>query len=475
MARIALTGGAYQARSIIASAQRQLNLYAEPMPEGQGEPAPMAYYPMPGLRRLGTAPGGRGWRGLYQAGNGAVYGVSGPTVWLINRGTAPWTFTSLGTITAGLTTPVGMVDNGVEMIIVDGSPNGWTVTLATNAFAVIADTDFAGGVTVDYLDTFFVSSIPGTAQFQVSDSLAATYDPLWIVKKAGFSDRLTGLRVAKRELWLIGEQTTEIWFVKGGADFPLETMPGVFVDHGCLAPYSIAQIDDAVIWLSHDRFGRGVVLMGRSYKAQRISTFAIEAEIATYANTNDAIGYTFGIAGHEFYQLTFPSADKTWVFDLTTGLALEASWIDGDGLEHRHRGQVARLIDDEVVVGDWENGNIYALDLATATDNGAPIKRVRSFPHMVADGKRMMYRQFLADMQVAIPAVGDTEVWLDWSDDRGVSFGNPVLQSLGLTGEYRTSVQFQRLGMARDRVFRLTWNSNHALQGAFVEAQAAAS
>lgn len=32
----ALTGGAYQARSVIASAQRSVNLFSEPMPQGQG-------------------------------------------------------------------------------------------------------------------------------------------------------------------------------------------------------------------------------------------------------------------------------------------------------------------------------------------------------------------------------------------------------------------------------------------------------
>jgi uncharacterized membrane protein len=66
---------------------------------------------------------------------------------------------------------------------------------------------------------------------------------------------------------------------------------------------------------------------------------------------------------------------------------------------------------------------------------------------------------------------------LDWSDDRGHSFGNPVSQSMGEAGEYRTSVQFQRLGMARDRVFRLSWSvaAPTALQGCFVDVTPAES
>lgn len=68
-------------------------------------------------------------------------------------------------------------------------------------------------------------------------------------------------------------------------------------------------------------------------------------------------------------------------------------------------------------------------------------------------------------------------VFLECSDDRGRSYGEPVGQSMGRTGEYRTSVQWRRLGMARDRVFRLSWSvpAPTALQGAWLEATPAGS
>lgn len=68
-------------------------------------------------------------------------------------------------------------------------------------------------------------------------------------------------------------------------------------------------------------------------------------------------------------------------------------------------------------------------------------------------------------------------VSLDWSDDRGHSWGNPVTISIGEAGEYINSLQWQRLGMARDRVFRLTWSSPTAtvLQGAWIDATPAGS
>lgn len=64
------------------------------------------------------------------------------------------------------------------------------------------------------------------------------------------------------------------------------------------------------------------------------------------------------------------------------------------------------------------------------------------------------------------------QVFLEWSDDRGHSWSNPVGQTIGATGEYRAVPQWQRLGMARDRVFRISWSAPvpTALLGAYITA-----
>ncbi len=69
----------------------------------------------------------------------------------------------------------------------------------------------------------------------------------------------------------------------------------------------------------------------------------------------------------------------------------------------------------------------------------------------------------------------ENKVYLAWSDDRGHSFGNPVGAALGNGGEYRTSLQWQRLGMARDRVFQIQWSCPNAtaLLGAWIETKPA--
>ena len=68
-------------------------------------------------------------------------------------------------------------------------------------------------------------------------------------------------------------------------------------------------------------------------------------------------------------------------------------------------------------------------------------------------------------------------VFLEWSDDRGRTWSNPVGVDPGALGEYRTSLAWRRCGMARDRCFRLTWSTPMAtaLQGAWVTAEPAGS
>lgn len=443
MTKVALKGGAYQSHSVIAAAQRCLNLYPETGPttaassgasvSNIGEPSVVAHYPTPGTRLLGSIGTGP-IRGIRQCSTGGVYVVSGDTLYLVNVG--DWSGTPLGTLTPGIRTPVSMVDNGLDMVVVDGSANGWTVTLADNTFAQINDPNgmFIGADRVDYLDTFFIFNKPGTPQFYISGSLAVTFDSLDFANKAAYSDLLMTTVVCKRLIYLVGERTTEIWYESGETfsttagqsasvseatavvAFQFAPMQSeVFVDHGTVAKYSPAVYDNYMFWLTRDRQGQGAVHAIAGYESKRVSTFAIEQEIAGYDRIWDAIGFCYRLGGHAYYVLTFPHADKTWVYDIITGLWHEWGWIDSNGSEHRHRANCYFAVNDLGVVGDWQNGNIYVLDHRVFTDNGGPIKRVRAFPHMLADGKRVFYRQFLADLETG------------WAPEVPVSFVIPPM------------------------------------------------
>ena len=512
MARIQLKSGAYQSRSIISGAQRSVNLYAEANPDDEQAPVPITTYPTPGLTPLVQLPDVTAVRGLYRATNDEVYAVCGGSVYTIS---ASWTPTKIGNI-AAKSTPVCLQDNGLCLVIVDGSATGYVVDLTSSPRAVqkIQDQNFLGAVKAGYLDTYFLFNVPGTNQWFISLSnmtatMAATFgsgtafNPLNVVAKTGGADPLSTLVCVHREAWLLGTRTSEVWIDAGTPDFPLGELPGVFIEHGCIAPYSVAAHDNIPFWLSQDKDGQGIVVMGVGYNAQRISTHAIEQYFTGYPTLSDAIGFCYQMQGHIFYVLAFPTANMTWVYELASKQWHQWASIDSSGNLNRHRSNCATSAFGLNVCGDYQNGYIYQIDPNAFTDNGVSIPRIRTFPHMLDDGRRLSYKSFIADLQSGqlsggawqqTPEVlGDFNsdfnsdfyktqhalqlpiASLRWSDTHGASWSNPMRQLFGTTGQYSTSVKWSRLGMARDRLFELSWSTpaQTALNGAFVEVEEA--
>jgi hypothetical protein len=526
MTRVALTSGSYEARSVIASAARSVNLFAESNPKDA--PAPFTFYGCPGLTSLvkpvAKAPG----RGLYWANNGALYYVTGSTVYIVRAETTTpftWSMTKVGSI-ASSSGRVSMVDNGTTLVIVDGSALGYQVDLVSNQLKPInavnnnPDPPTAGAVfafygadRVDIIDGFMVLNQPGTRNFYSTYLNEVKFDSLFFAAKNGYSDNLVTIIVMKREIWLVGERTSEIWFDAGAADFPFQIMPGPFVQHGCIAKSSIAQANGSAFWLSQDQNGQAIVVRTEGYDAKRISNFALETAMAKYPKVTDAEAFTFQQRGHTFYQINFPSADRSWRWDETVPDQWhEPLWTDVNGVEHRHRAACSAFAYGKNVVADWETGELYALDPENHTDNGAPMHYRRGFPHMVGDGKQVIYPGFTLDVEAATglgtvdppgpfplltgasgvnsaPPIdaGPVEdallagpaplqataplVYLRWSDDRGRTYGNPIPQSLGAQGDYRAQPQWNRLGRARDRVFEIygVIPGRFAVMGAFLD------
>jgi hypothetical protein len=466
MAKVDLLGGAYTARSLIADAQRCVNLYPEKNAEGSA--APFTHHLTPGLVTVATAPTLAPCRGLYFTTQGELYGVYGSYFYHISD---TWVFTQLTVLTSRLH-PVSMRDNGIELMLVDGTPKGYVVNLATRVLTEISNPAFYGADRVDVLDNFFILNKPNSPIFYISENLTSSFNALDFASKTGRADPLQAAIVIHRELWLIGTQTTEIWYNSGAAAFPFERISGAFISSGAIARYSIAKIGIAVFFLSQDEEGRAIVARGRAYTIERVSTRAIEAELASYTKVDDAIGMTYQILGHNFYKLSFPVAQKTWVYDETEGLWHEELWIDENGDEFRDRANAVVNAFGKHYVGDRQNGKIYRLDEKSFTHDGSPIVRIRSMPHLVADGKRITYPRFVANMDTGNNLSTDTSLLtLRWSDTRGHSWGEGLTQSLGLTGEYGVTPAWHRLGEARDRVFELRWSGDlfTALNGAFID------
>ena len=469
MPQIQLVQGAYEARSVIANAQRCINLYPEQ--NTKDAEVPYTHYCTPGLTFLAQGNVAE-VRQLYTASNGLLFAVIGSTVYYVPDN---FVLQALGTITSqsGL---VSMYDNKFTLIILDGSQQGWSVDLSSLAFDVFNPSGFLGGNQIRYIDTFLVSSTLN-ANMQASDSGTTTYNssPASIATIAGDADRLQIIDVVHKEIWAFGNRTTEVWTDVGATPFPFQSIPGVFLQHGIAALRSLAKWGLNIFFLSQDNNGQALIMQGTAYKADIVSTPAISDAIGKYTTISDAIGFCYQQGSHIFYMLSFPTANATWCYDLSTQLWHERGYLDQNGVLGRHRANCVAQAYNKTIVGDWQNGMLYQFDLNNYTDNGDAILRLRSFPHLVNDGDRVSYTNFMADIEVGTeidPSI-DPQITLRWSNDRGVSYGNGLQQSLGLSGQYRTVPSWSRLGFARDRVFELSWTAAcaAALNGAWIQVE----
>jgi hypothetical protein len=451
-----ILGSTYVARSVNAADARMVNLFPEIVPEGGKEPAFLMR--APGLRLL-AAVGLGPIRGLWSYG-GYGYAVSGNSLYKIDSN---YTSTLLGTVIG--TGPVSMSDNGTQLFVAANGPS-YIYNATTNVFQQITDPDFPGAVTVGFLDGYFVFNEPNSQKVWVTSLLdGLSVDPLDFASAEGSPDGLVSLIVDHREAWLFGTNSVEVWYDAGNVAFPLQRIQGAFNEIGCVAPYSVAKLDNSIFWLGADARGRGIVYRANGYTGVRVSTHAIEWQIQQYGNLSDAIGYTYQQDGHSFYVLIFPTANTTWVYDAATQAWHErAGWSNGSFTRHRSNCQMA--FNSEVIVGDFENGNIYAFDLDDYSDNGQIQKWLRSWralPTGQNNLKRTAHHSLQLDVESGVGLnVGqgsDPEVMLRWSDDGGHTWSNYHTAKIGKIGEYYRRVFWRRLGMTlklRDRVYELS-------------------
>ena len=436
-----------------------VNLYPEIIPEGGKEPAYLQR--CPGLRLLvtvGTGP----IRGLWvlQSDPSTAFVVSGNTLYKIDQS---FVAAALGSI-AG-TGPVSMADNGTQVFIAANGPS-YIYNNATNVLGAISDPDFPGAVTVGYLDGYFVFNEPNSQRLWITALLDGTsIDATEFASAEGLPDNIVGIIVDHREVWVFGTNSVEVWYDAGGADFPLARIQGAFNEIGCLAAFSIAKLDNGVFWLGKDARGQGIVYRANGYTGQRISTHAVEWQIQQYGDLSGTIGYTYQQDGHSFYVLVFPGADTTWVYDVAT-----SAWHERAGWQNsqftRHRGNCQMAFANQIVVGDYQNGNLYAFDPEVYADNSQIQRWLRSWralPTGQNDLKRTAHHTLQLDCESGVGLNtgqgSDPQVMLRWSDDGGHTWSNEHWAGMGKIGEYQRRVFWRRLGMTlklRDRVYEIS-------------------
>lgn len=376
-------GGSYTSQSPLADCARTVNWYPERV-DGPGAMNVLALYPTPGQQAF-TTTADLGGRGAFTMASRTHF-VMGAGVYEV-FGTA--SATKRGTVVQD-NNPASMTYNGSagnQLCIASGGTL-YYLNLTTNGLS--ATTGVTKGLQVGMIDGYFVSFDNTTNRIYVSplNDTTGTWDATNFAQRSTQPDPWQAMIITPPDVWLIGEQTGDVWYDAGTSPFPLAPRSGVTFRFGIVAPFSLAAIGNTVLWLARDKDGAGVVVQTRGYSPQPVSSKALETAISGYARTSsitDAEAFTYKQEGHDFYVLRFPSANATWVYD--PSLPPSVAWHERgtwDSAANRFdvwRPRVHTYAFGQHLVGDATTGAINTMDVTYGSEaDGMAIRRLRIPP-----------------------------------------------------------------------------------------------
>lgn len=445
--RIPLLGAHYSTDAPENNSRQLVNWYLEE--DSFGGAYQSIAKPTPGLDVFATISGTE-VRGIFEH-KELLYTVVDNKFYSVNSAGAETLIGSLLSST-GLVS-IAAIDD--EIMIVDGS-SGYTYVLSTTTFAQITDVDLPSNPEiVTAQDSYFIVLSPSTGKFFISSlNDGQTWSALDFATAEGSPDDLVTCISDRRELWLLGERTTEIWFNTGGS-FPFERVSGVFIQHGCAAKHSLAQGDNTLFWLAKNKSGDSYVVRTDGLNAIVISSRAITDEIAEMTTISDAFAYVYQQSGHEFYVLTFPTEGETFCYDASTGQWHKRTSFNSISQEYgRHRSSSFAFCYGKELVGDFSSGKIYAFNNETYTDNGTVILRTLISAPIFNGNKWMTIHNLEINFKKGVGLVSgqgnDPQAMLRISKDGGRTWGNSLWRSPGALGTYTANALWNRLGSTKN-------------------------
>lgn len=491
--QIELIGASFELKQKNLSSQRTINFILKQVNDA-GVKSPKFLAPSPGAMiqlPIGTALA-EDCRGLYYSSSGPaptleprLYGVWGETVYRLNAAlTAAYV---LGTVAPG-SGPVSMCDNGFVFVVADGvklwkfplldvdAGAGVLTSIQLPEAAGVVPTTLIKPTHVAFLGQRLIVNSSQTNQWYFTD-LPTAEDPALFqadnfYSAESSSDPIRALMCSNGSLWLYGYRSYEIWRSGGtNQDDPFSFVGGSQSSIGIAAPNSLATINNYIFWLGSSDVGACGVYMGNSTSAERITTPAIEDQISMITDVSEAIGWCYSEKGYMYYVLSFPTANRTFVYETVT-----ATWTE----RLRMDGVSAGWKVSPYAYGVFANGAIYcgligghAPALCKLSDSiytefdGSPIVRQRTTQVYFEEFNRIQTQELVVDCEVGTTELlvgqgSDPQLQLEVSKDGGNSYGNIVAKSVGKQGNYRKIVRWNTCTTGRAITYRLTFAENCA-------------
>jgi hypothetical protein len=444
-------GPSNPSQSVQADCEKLVNWYVERV-ESAAAPTGAALYPTPGQRNFLTT---------VDVEPRAIYGVGGRCFGVV--GTGFYEFFADGTdakrgIVASDLFPATISYNGISggHLFITSGGNGYCFVLATNALTTVLTGEATMGGMINSRFLAFNISNGKVRMSALNDG--TTWDPTLFFQRSQAADPWQTMIVNPPEIWLIGEQTGEVWYDAGLFPQPFTPIPGAFFKYGTAAPFSGGVAGEYVTWLARTKDGQGTIVAAKGYVPQAISNFAVETALSGFARTAtlaDAELLVQESEGHLFANFSFPTARRTWTCDLSMGMLWHerGRWDRANNSFDVWSPRVHTYAFNKHLVGNRGTGSIAVLDVTYGSEaDGAPIRRVRIPPPLWASSRERLVVSRLelkaeTGLGLASGQGADPQVMLrtsmnakTWSSER--------LASAGKQGDYDRQIAWTQCGSA---------------------------
>jgi hypothetical protein len=457
---VPLFGSGVAGKSFVVTRQRRVNTYYET--RADGDKAKVVVYGTPGLQLAFTVNGLT--RALFGPTESTLYAIVGNQFQSLSAPATPGALANV-LYAAGIGTASGlasMASNPAasQIVTVDGSSgyvfSGGVLAPLTAAWFV------PGAQTVTNVGGYFVTEIAGTAQFAVSNLNDATAgSALSFASFAAFPDVVAAVDNLGGNLIGFCQQHIEFWQATGTPppSQPFAPIQSATTQIGLAAVFSRAHIDNALVFLGETTAGTR-----RVYRMDGYTMAPISEEIDYIINQpgfvfQDAVALAYQRDKHPFYQLTFPTMNRSFLFDLSTNIPSEAQSGITTATPIRHTANLSSYYAGDTLLTDYASGNIYRMVDTQYTDNGTPVLREIITKHHVKGFNRFRVPQLYIDMETGVGTSSgqglNPMLSIECSKDNGRTWLEARLIPMGPQGQYIARINARRFGMSRVFTWRI--------------------
>lgn len=444
--KIKVFGEGVYAKSAVVTRQRRVNVYLEVRKDA--ERSSLVAYGTPGLVLAFNVSTPYSYPARNILGNPtALYEVAGNQFMSLGNTGA---ILASGTLSTGGGT-VQMALNPTQVLIVDGA-GLYIYTPATLGFQTVAMPGTVAPRTCVYCNGFFVIEQPGSNVFWVSNlNDGTTWNGLSFGTAVQYIDSLLAVDTYGGMLILFGTAHIEFWQNAGQSPQPFQIIANSAQLYGLAAVYGRAEIADSLVFVALTKEGGIQICQIKGYSVNVISTTDIDNILQGMSTVADCTVLTYQQDEHKMAQFNFPSANRSLLWDATTGFWSESMSGIPQGYTQRHLANFSTTAYGKTYLSDFSNGNIYTLSPLAYTDNGNVIQREIVTRCATDDFNAFQVGLAYFDMESGVglsnPALQGYNplVTLERAVDNR-DFGPPRIVSLGKQGQYTTRVQTRRNG-----------------------------